>query len=78
VLQAGVRLNDRYLLEQRLRAGGMGEVLPAADEVLHRTVAVKAMLPGRRHNRLLRADPGRTRPHHHRPCGEFAQPAGGP
>jgi serine/threonine-protein kinase len=45
VLQAGVRLNDRYLLRQRLGAGGMGEVWLATDEVLGRTVAVKVMLP---------------------------------
>ena len=39
-------LGDRYLLRQRLGAGGMGEVWLATDEVLQRTVAVKVMLPG--------------------------------
>ncbi|MEV6305503.1 protein kinase [Actinoplanes sp. NPDC051861] len=46
VLQAGLRLSDRYLLRTRLGAGGMGEVWLAVDEVLRRTVAVKVMLPG--------------------------------
>ncbi|MEU8242335.1 serine/threonine-protein kinase [Actinoplanes missouriensis] len=44
-LQPGARLGDRYHLRQRLGAGGMGEVWLAVDEVLRRTVAVKAMLP---------------------------------
>ncbi|GAA4936181.1 serine/threonine-protein kinase [Actinoplanes utahensis] len=39
-------LGNRYLLRQRLGAGGMGEVWLATDEVLQRTVAVKLMLPG--------------------------------
>ncbi|MEU4426395.1 protein kinase [Actinoplanes sp. NPDC024001] len=46
VLRAGLRLGGRYHLQQRLGAGGMGEVWLAVDEVLRRTVAVKAMLPG--------------------------------
>jgi serine/threonine protein kinase len=41
----GARLGDRYHLQQRLGAGGMGEVWLAVDEVLRRSVAVKAMLP---------------------------------
>ncbi|MEV4276396.1 serine/threonine-protein kinase [Actinoplanes xinjiangensis] len=45
MLQAGARLGNRYLLQQRLGAGGMGEVWLAVDEVLRRTVAVKVMLP---------------------------------
>ncbi|MDI6102409.1 serine/threonine-protein kinase [Actinoplanes sp. NEAU-A12] len=45
MLQAGARLGNRYHLQQRLGAGGMGEVWLAVDEVLRRTVAVKAMLP---------------------------------
>ncbi|BBH68701.1 hypothetical protein ACTI_53860 [Actinoplanes sp. OR16] len=44
-LRPGARLGDRYNLRQRLGAGGMGEVWLAVDDVLRRTVAVKAMLP---------------------------------
>jgi predicted Ser/Thr protein kinase len=40
---AGDRIADRYLLAQRIAAGGMGEVWRATDEMLGRTVAVKLM-----------------------------------
>jgi serine/threonine-protein kinase len=45
MLHPGHRLGDRYRLEARIGAGGMGEVWRAVDEVLGRVVAVKAMLP---------------------------------
>ncbi|HVF04406.1 MAG TPA: protein kinase [Frankiaceae bacterium] len=41
--EEGLRLNDRYRLEERIAAGGMGEVWRARDEVLDRDVAVKLL-----------------------------------
>ncbi|MEO3746255.1 protein kinase [Plantactinospora sp. B5E13] len=45
MLSPGVVLNDRYLLNDRVATGGMGEVWSATDTLLRRRVAVKVLLP---------------------------------
>ena len=42
----GLLLGDRYRLDGRIAAGGMGEVWRATDLVLERPVAVKLLRPG--------------------------------
>lgn len=41
----GTVLSERYMLTERIAAGGMGEVWSATDTVLGRTVAVKLLSP---------------------------------
>jgi len=45
MLQPGAVLNGRYLLEERIAAGGMGEIWRGVDTSLHRRIAVKVLLP---------------------------------
>ncbi|MEV4624509.1 protein kinase [Asanoa sp. NPDC049573] len=43
MFDAGLLVNDRYRLEARIAAGGMGQVWRATDTVLGRTVALKLL-----------------------------------
>ncbi|GAA3752015.1 hypothetical protein GCM10022225_40420 [Plantactinospora mayteni] len=45
MLSPGVVLTDRYLLDNRIATGGMGDVWSATDTLLKRRVAVKVLLP---------------------------------
>ncbi|WP_207083256.1 serine/threonine-protein kinase [Nocardioides sp. S5] len=42
-LEAGLRLGDRYVLQERIASGGMADVWSGLDDVLQRVVAVKVM-----------------------------------
>lgn len=44
--EPGLLLDNRYRLDDRIAAGGMGEVWRGTDLALHRPVAVKLMQPG--------------------------------
>jgi predicted Ser/Thr protein kinase len=56
ISRVGQRLDERYLLTERIAIGGMGEVWKAIDEVLDREVAVKIL-----RNDLSTGDPFRQR-----------------
>lgn len=45
VTQAGLTLDDRYRLDERIAAGGVGHVWRATDLLLERAVAVKVLRP---------------------------------
>ncbi|MEW2589225.1 protein kinase [Micromonospora aurantiaca] len=45
MLGPGVKLGNRYRLDERIASGGMGDVWRGTDQVLGRTVAVKSLLP---------------------------------
>lgn len=45
-LVPGLRLGDRYVLQERIASGGMADVWNGLDEVLQRHVAVKVMRAG--------------------------------
>ena len=42
-LVEGLRLGDRYVLQERIASGGMADVWRGLDDVLKRDVAVKVM-----------------------------------
>jgi eukaryotic-like serine/threonine-protein kinase len=54
-LTPGLRLTGRYTLRERIGRGGMSEVWRADDEVLGRSVAVKALTVGLTQDPALRA-----------------------
>ena len=43
VIEIGITLNQRFLLEKELGRGGMGAVYSATDQVLQRKVAIKVL-----------------------------------
>ena len=79
----GELFDGRYRLERRIGSGGMADVYLAADETLHRRVAIKILADRyTQDERLRRALPargdGRGRPHpaQHRPIYDRGQAEG--
>lgn len=54
LLESGARVNDRYLVQERIATGGQAIVYRATDTSLSRPVIVKVIRGAASHNRLLK------------------------